>query len=295
MKLFYDPAYSQSGVSFETTQKSTWIADRLQKYPLRDVDIAAPPLLEEGLLTSTHTHEYVDAIRTGSPVDLASSQGFQWNEQLFGSVMASNGGAVQAALQSLKDGVSGSLSSGLHHAREDRGSGFCTFNGLVLAAKAAIQQGARKVLILDLDAHCGGGTNNLIEHTPEIFHLDISVNAFDSYTPMRSSDTLTIVRDSSEYLATIGAALQRHTSSEQSFDLCIYNAGVDPFEDCRIGGLRGISQSVLASREGLVFQWFRERRIPVAFVLAGGYISTNLTRDALVDLHIQTIRAACSR
>ena len=30
--------------------------------------------------------------------------------------------------------VAGSLSSGLHHARADRGNGFCTFNGLVVAS-----------------------------------------------------------------------------------------------------------------------------------------------------------------
>ena len=74
-------------------------------------------------------------------------------------VCASNGGAVAAARAARAGGVAGSLSSGLHHAGRDRGAGFCTFNGLVLAARAALSEGAARVLVLDLDAHCGGGTH----------------------------------------------------------------------------------------------------------------------------------------
>ena len=73
-----------------------------------------------------------------------------------GSVTASTGCVVASGLQAMTDGVAGSLSGGLHHARCDQGSGFCTFNGLALAAKAALAAGAESVVILDFDAHCGG-------------------------------------------------------------------------------------------------------------------------------------------
>ena len=75
-------------------------------------------------------------------------------------VLSSNGGAVAAGLAALEHGVAGSLSSGLHHARREKGAGFCTFNGLVIAAREALTAGARSVLILDFDAHCGGGTRS---------------------------------------------------------------------------------------------------------------------------------------
>ena len=78
-----------------------------------------------------------------------------------------------------------------------------------------------------------------------------------------------------------------------AFDLVIYNAGVDPHQHCDIGGLRGITASVLAEREQMVFEWARHRRVPVAFVLAGGYVGDALAQDALVDLHRQTVEAAC--
>jgi hypothetical protein len=50
------------------------------------------------------------------------------------------------------------------------------------------------------------------------------------------------------------------------FDLCLYNAGIDPHEDCPTGGLSGITRDVLSRRERLVFDWCRARRLPVSFV-----------------------------
>ena len=57
----------------------------------------------------------------------------------------------------------------------------CTFNGLAIAARAALAAGARSVLILDLDAHCGGGTASLIAGEPRVWQIDVSVSSYDRY------------------------------------------------------------------------------------------------------------------
>jgi hypothetical protein len=76
------------------------------------------------------------------------------------------------------------------------------------------------------------------------------------------------------------------------FDLCLYNAGMDPFEGCSTGGLTGITRGILAARETLVFEWCRQKAAAVAFVLAGGYIGWGLDAHGLVDLHRLTLAAA---
>ena len=76
------------------------------------------------------------------------------------------------------------------------------------------------------------------------------------------------------------------------FDLCLYNAGMDPFENCPTGGKRGITYEVLANRERMVFGWCRDRHLPVAFVLAGGYVGTRLNEEGLVELHRLTLLAS---
>jgi len=189
--------------SFETTRKSGWIAESLTREPIGGIELVAPEPTSAAVLRRVHDPEYVDAVRNGKPRELAESQGFHWDPGLWEMVCASNGGVIAAAIDALRtSGVSGSLSSGLHHARRVRGAGFCTFNGLVLAARAALDAGARTVLILDLDAHCGGGTYELIQGDERIWQMDVSVDAFDCYEPL-GNNQLELIHDASRYQPTI--------------------------------------------------------------------------------------------
>jgi acetoin utilization deacetylase AcuC-like enzyme len=290
MRLFYSPAYVLAGYAFDTTRKSAWIAESLAQDPIPGAEIAAPAALTAAEVEAVHDPTYVAAVRSGQPRALAESQGFRWDAGLWPMVLASNGGAVAAARAALEAGVAGSLSSGLHHARRDHGAGYCTFNGLVLAVRAARAAGARRILILDLDAHCGGGTHSLLGTDPAVWHLDVAVHPFDAYDPGARA-TLDLVTTAAAYLPTIQARLAA-LADGPAFDLCLYNAGMDPYAGCPIGGLPGIGETMLAERERLVFAWCRERSIPVAFVLAGGYIGAGFTAAGLVALHRLTLVAA---
>lgn len=291
MKLYYSPDYVGSAHGFDTTRKARWIADSLAARPIGGVDILAPSPLAVDDVLRVHQGGYVDAVRTGAPSMLAESQGFAWDPALWSMVLASNGGVLAAAHAALDDGVAGSLSSGLHHARYDEGSGFCTFNGLVIAAKALLAAAAvSSVLIVDLDAHCGGGTAQLIEGDTRIWHADVAVDGFDSYAGQSNSELSDVV-DAADYLPAVQRALA-HVDRIGPFDLCLYNAGMDPYQGCAIGGLAGITGDVLARREQLVFQWCRGRGVPVAFVMAGGYVGQGLAQQTLVDLHRLTIAGA---
>lgn len=104
-----------------------------------------------------------------------------------------------------------------------------------------------------------------------------------------------VVTRGSDYLLAIRQVLDDADQRRDAFDLCLYNAGMDPFEDCPTGGLSGITQEVLAERERMVFEWCDGRRLPVAFVLAGGYIGQSLDVDGLVALHRLTLSAAAER
>ena len=76
------------------------------------------------------------------------------------------------------------------------------------------------------------------------------------------------------------------------FDLCIYNACMDPFEGCPVGGLKGITRHILSEREARVFNWCAGKKLPIAFVLAGGYLGAGLDEAGLVSLHRLTLAAA---
>lgn len=289
IEVFFHSDYCVDGSAYETLQKSAWVARSLERRPIAGLRLVAPRRLEVDDLLGIHTRSYVDAIRTGKPRWLAESQGFAWSEHLWRAACASSGGVVAAALRALRSGgVSGSLSSGLHHARADRGEGCCTFNGLALAASAALHAGAGRVLILDLDAHGGGGTWSLLSGDPRVESFDLCTYDFDRFTSPRWRGAL--VQDPARYREEVERGLS-WLETRGAFDLCLYNAGMDP---CGLSdqGLVGLKPAVLAWRERAVFDWCRARRLPVAFVLAGGYLSPRLDRGGLVALHRETLLAA---
>ncbi|MFT3807045.1 hypothetical protein [Arenimonas sp.] len=290
--VFYMPAYVGAAHAFETTRKARWVADSLQQAPIEGVWLTEHAALQASDVLGVHSPEYVEAVRTGEPRALAQSQGFAWDAGLWPMVLASNGGVVAAARAARQHGVAGALASGLHHARREHGAGFCTFNGLAIAAQALRAEGVRRILILDLDAHCGGGTHSLIAGIDGLRQLDIAVDAFDQYDPA-AGNTLDLLGSAAEYLPTLRNRLAALADSE--FDLCLYNAGMDPHQDCPVGGLAGVDERLIAQRERIVFDWCRQRRLPVAFVLAGGYIGPGLGVEGLVGLHRLTLEAAAGR
>jgi hypothetical protein len=136
---------------------------------------------DQGAHRPTPQPEYVRAVRTGTPSDLAESQGFDWDPKLPSMAIAHSAGLVAAVSEVLTSTtrVAGSLSSGLHHARQDRGAGYCTFNGLAVAATEALDRGAERILVLDFDAHCGGGTRSMT--SPDaVVQIDVSTVMFDA-------------------------------------------------------------------------------------------------------------------
>lgn len=292
LPLYYSPSYTLSGHSFDTTRKSAWVADSLHVRPIPGVRLLEPEPLTTEQLAAVHDPAYVEAVHTGEPRYLAESQGFSWDAGLWQMVSASNGGAVAAALAALESkAVAGSLSSGLHHAKRGHGDGFCTFNGLALAARSAQGKGARRILIIDLDAHCGGGTFELLGDDPHVRQLDVAVSSYDRYAA-QAGWTLDLVDDAGDYLPTITRRLDELKAGGDRFDLVLYNAGMDPFERSTVGGLDGITAQIIVEREQLVFNWCRVQSAPVAFVLAGGYAHGEAGQAELVDLHRSTITEA---
>jgi acetoin utilization deacetylase AcuC-like enzyme len=283
-KVFYNTDYVASEYAFDTTRKSGVLAASLEDDG--SVDVVDPDPFSaraRELIERLHSPGYVQAVRTGSPSDLAESQGFAWDPKLPSLAIAHSAGLVAAVSEVLtsSSGVAGSLSSGLHHARRDRGAGYCTFNGLAVAATEALDRGAERILILDFDAHCGGGTRSMTS-SENVVQIDVSTVMFDSWQPSAAEDSLTY-SDPGSYVEDIASALQR-ASGAGTFDLVLYNAGMDPANS-------GVSTADLALRERMVAEWAAERGQRLAYALAGGYTGGGISMEDLVALHRLTVDA----
>ena len=273
LPIYWGPDYVlDSGV--ETRTKSGPLAKILIGGEVPGVDLIAPlPITREELL-AIHDEQYIDGLINGDPA-------------LARSIFASTGGVRDALDAMFVHGKSGSCSSGLHHAGRDYDKGLCYINGLALAALRAISKhGVKKVAVLDTDAHCGGGTFQLVGDNEKVLLADVSCDSYDIWKPNSERHHLKVVNSANEYLDAVKQAL-KHIDG---VDALIYNAGMDPFEDCMTGGMPGITREVLAERERLVAQWCEDTQTPAMFVLAGGYGGKNLDLDGVARLHLPTIR-----
>ena len=284
MPVFYDDDYTASLYAFDTTRKSRLIAKHLHGRSNVDViDVERYLYRALDLVCELHTDDYLWAVRDGEPADLAESQGFNWDEGIFTMALAHSAGLVGAVTNVLDKGhaVAGSLSSGLHHARAERGNGYCTFNGLAIAAAHARSLGAERVCVLDLDAHCGGGTRSMTP-TDSVVQIDVSLSSFDHWRPVAADDRL-VVTGADDMLDEVGRALDA-VAAVGPFDLLLYNAGMDPI-NC------GATTEQLAQREALVASFVAANDVPTVWTLAGGYTGFHVTEDDLTDLHLLTVDA----
>ena len=71
--------------------------------------------------------------------------------------------------------------------------------------------------------------------------------------------------------------------------LVIYQAGADPHIDDPLGSL-GMTTEQMAYRDKKVFKFMLENKVPVLFVLAGGYQEP--IEELLVPLHANTFKEA---
>jgi acetoin utilization deacetylase AcuC-like enzyme len=171
--------------------------------------------------------------------------------------------------------IAASPTSGFHHARWDSGYGFCTFNGLVVAARVLLQEGARRVGILDADEHYGDGTDDILAHLGPSVADTIHHYTFggEQITPRTAEDWL--------------ARWPQIVGTFRDCDVILYQAGADPHVHDPLGGTLTTEQ--LARRDRIVFEVAASMAVPVAWNLAGGY-QQPLRR--VLDLHDATMRAA---
>jgi len=185
VKLFYHSGFAAPlGEHIMPIRKFAMIAEALGG--VEGIELLAPEPSQVSDILRVHDFQYVEAVRTGHPRELAESQKFPWSTELFPSVLLTNGGVLAAARTALTEKISGALASGFHHAGPDRGEGFCTFNGLVVAAEALRAEGKiPTAAVLDLDLHYGNGTARLAATRPWLRALSLYGNDYWENTPYR--------------------------------------------------------------------------------------------------------------
>ena len=279
-------------------QKYQLLRDRLAQ-ELPGLRLEQAPSASEGELALAHTPSYISAVLQGHLSDRQLREiGFPWSERMAERACRSVGATIQAARQALREGVAANLAGGTHHASADKGGGYCVFNDVAVAARLMQAEWHRlhrrllRVAVIDLDVHQGNGTAAIFRDDPTVFTLSLHG---EKNFPFRKepSDLDVNLPDGctdAPYLAALDGALAelwaRHRDGPPG--LIFFLAGADPHEGDRLGRLK-LSTAGLAERDRRVFAAARERRIPVALSMAGGY---GHDLGTTVQVQVNTLREA---
>jgi len=126
------------------------------------VKVVAPRVASEEEVRLFHTEEYVSLVKRLSKsghglLDLGDTPAFKGIYEASAMAVGATLGAVDAVMGGQADhGMN--ISGGLHHAHEDRASGFCVFNDPAVAiAYLKKKHGLERIMYFDMDAHHGDG------------------------------------------------------------------------------------------------------------------------------------------
>jgi acetoin utilization deacetylase AcuC-like enzyme len=255
-----------------------------------EATLHSPDPMPRQWIEAVHDPDYVaEVFELRVPREKQRRIGFPVSQRVSDRARRTPGGTWLAAKLALRHGFAANTAGGSHHALHDTGAGYCVFNDLAIAANRLVAEGdARRVLIVDCDVHQGDGTAALLAGRPEI--ATYSIHAEKNFPARKARSTLDVgLADGTgdeAYLEALAASLPQLVNAF-SPDLILYQAGVDPHAEDRLGRL-ALSDSGLAARDALVAGEAKRIGAPLASALGGGY---GVDRMAVARRHAATILA----
>jgi acetoin utilization deacetylase AcuC-like enzyme len=179
------------------------------------------------------------------------------------------------------------LGGGMHHAQKAFGNGFCLFNDIVIALRKLQAEGNLKTAwVIDVDAHKGDGTAALTRNDPSIRTLSVHMangwpldgpqtmadGAFNPSFYPSDIDIPIAPGEETQYVPRLMQGLQALAEGPRP-DLAIVVSGADPYEKDALPSTADLRLSLaqLLKRDRSVYQFLAQRKIPRAYLMAGGY------------------------
>lgn len=270
LPVFYTPRLVANAYSYSPSAgKPTQVIESWKELGI-PIDIQEPVSTSEEEFCLAHGQRYVQNV-----LACRADNGFGNRlPEVAASLPYTTGAFVAAAREAVRNRkVAVAPVSGFHHACHDHAGGFCTFNGLVVAAQVLKKEGrVKRVGILDFDEHYGDGTVDIIRARG----LGDWLLHYTAGAEYRRAD------QAEGFLQRIPELVQRFVDC----DLLLYQAGADPHIADPLGGWLTTAQ--LAERDRLVFETANSWGLPVAWNLAGGY-QENFR--LVLNIHDNTLKA----
>lgn len=231
-----------------------------------------------------HTKAYVNAFFSGIE-PLASSNGMKWSACFADSVRYTNASLFNAIAASVANPqqIAFSPTSGFHHATPERGGGFCTFSGQVIASLKLYRSAGLVGAYIDLDAHDGNSIEDSRGFAPDLNKAvprEFNINPHGTHRGY--------LEDLKHSLSQLREALVT-----EKVHYVVFCHGADSHEWDDLGGQLTTDEWLEASR--IVYTMVREvvteiGPVPLTLSLFGGYRRDDYR--PVLDLHLADLQIA---
>jgi histone deacetylase 11 len=283
--VVYSPAYNIS--TFGLARKHPFDGNkyrRIRKWLIRQGlrqsgDFVAPPTVTRRELLAVHTAEFLASLRRREVLSrifevplLARVPAWLIDWGVFRPMRRATGGTILACRLALERGLAINLGGGYHHASGSRAGGFCVYADVPLALALLRREGKiASALVVDTDAHQGDGTADALRSMAGFHLLDFYDESIFPWPKVAETMAVPLPARTagSTYLDVLLERLPEALERTRP-DLLVYNAGSDVLMSDPLASLL-LNQAEMAERDLLVTTQARQRDVPVAMVLSGGY------------------------
>ena len=252
-----------------------------------DLQILPPRPAKKEEVSSCHSSEYIDLVRSTSEINRYALDGDTVTcADSYGIALLAVGGFLR-----LLDSISAfDFRNGFalvrppgHHATRDRAMGFCLFNTVAIGAQYLKRlYGARRILIMDWDVHHGNGTQDSFYQDPSVLY--ISTHQYPYYP---GTGALEEVGNGKGEGYTVNIPLPAGCGDEEYLrvfkeivipiadkyqpEWVLVSAGFDPHQHDPLGGMR-VTEKGFGIMASMLLELAQKHAAgKIAFLLEGGY------------------------
>lgn len=164
-KKFYRIAFTPSYLRHRWTARVRIFMEKYFPLLQDKLVLTKVKVFPESILELAHDRDYISFVKKmsltgGGFLDYGDTPAYKG---VFEDALLAVSGTLTLADQVYKEELTGfNPQGGFHHARRKSAGGFCVFNDVALSARYLRKKDVRKIAVIDIDAHHGDGTQEIL-------------------------------------------------------------------------------------------------------------------------------------
>ena len=244
-------------------------------------NVIVPEEVTREQLLLVHSEKYLESLKTTKNVAryleapvLNIIPDKKLDNMLVSRFRKAAGGTIEAARQALKSPkkMAFNLGGGFHHAKPEKGEGFCIIADVPIAIRVLQKEKLiKRALIIDTDIHQGNGTIACLPNDPTTYTFSMHEGAIYPHPKEKGDEDVELgggITDA-QYLEILQEKLDQLFVKSQP-DIVFHVAGCDSLKGDPLASGK-MTHEGIAKRDAMVLAACKKHNVPYVMALSGGY------------------------